>query len=294
MNSASRPADDPLLSGRAITRRMAALDPVADHEELTRLSLEVRNGDALFAHAAYTVAFARQVAIPSISRIVHRTGTGDLMKDVRRRNDHTLLFFGEMMRHGYSHPAGKAAIDRMEQIHARFGITDDDKLYTLASLAFESARVPENLGVEIFSDAELEAHFRFWRGVGLAMGLDVPETRETFLAWALAYEQRYAYTDGGRALVDQLFLDWRQRWFTGPLRRYSDGVLLAMMDAELRAAHRLPDPPGWATRVVPRALSAYARIQAARPHRLRRSWIDHFGGVHGQPLDIAGFGHRPG
>lgn len=292
MRFTSNPTDDRLLTRRALTRRMAALDPVDDHEELTRLSLEVRYGDALFAHAAYTVAFIRQVALPSIARIVYRTGTGDLMQNVRRRNDHTLLFFGEMLRNGYTHPAGKAAIDRMEQIHSRFGITDDDKLYTLASLALEADRITEHLGLDIFTPPEMEARFRFWRGVGQVMELQVPETRAELVGWTHAYEDGYAYTDGGRALVDQLFADWRERWFRGPLRRYSDDILLAILDEPLRTAHRLPHPPAWAIRAVPPLLRAYARLQALRPHRLRRSWVDHFGGIHGQPLQITDYGHQ--
>lgn len=281
------------MSGAAIRRRIAALDPVADNEEITHLSVEVRYGDAVFAHAAYTVAFARQVAVPSIARIVYRTGTGDLMHDVRSRNDDTLLFFGEIMRHGHASAHGRAIIDRMEQIHARFGITDADKLYTLGSLAFEGDRLAAHLGTDPFTEAERVARYHFWRGVGEYMGLDVPGTRETFLAWVRDYEHGFGYTDGGRKLVDQLFADWRARWFPGPARRWAEPVMLALMSAELREVHRLPAPPPSITRVLPRAADLYLRVQSARPHRPTRSWSDHFGARHPRPLDVATLGHRP-
>ena len=293
MSYASPLADRRLVSGRAIVRRMAALDPVRDNEEATHLSVEVLYGDAIFVHAAYTVAFARQVAIPSIARIVYRTGTGDMMRNVRRRNDDTLLFFGEMLSHGHASARGRAVIDRMEQIHARFGITDDDKLYTLASLALEADRILDHLGLSRFSAAEKLARYHFWRGVGVRMGLNVPPTPEQFLAWTLDYEQRYEYTDGGRALVDQLFVDWRERWFPGPLRRHGDAVLLLLLDERLRAAHRLPDPPARLTRLAPRVVQAYLAVQAIRPHRPGRSWVDHFAGDRARPLDFAHVGHRP-
>jgi hypothetical protein len=272
---------------------MAALDPVRDNEEATHLSVEVLYGDAIFVHAAYTVAFARQVAVPSISRIVYRTGTGDMMRNVRRRNDDTLLFFGEMLRNGHTSARGRAVIDQMEQIHARFGITHDDKLYTLASLALEADRILDHLGLARFTPNEKLARFLFWRGVGEYMGLTVPPTQEQLVAWTLDYERRYDYTTGGRELVDQLFIDWGQRWFPGPLRRYADSVLLLLLDEPLRAAHRLPAPPARLVRVAPRIVQAYLSLQAARPHRPERSWVDHFAGARMRPLDFTTVGHRP-
>jgi hypothetical protein len=278
--------------GRSIGRRIEDLDPVADNEEATHLSLEVRYGDAVFAHAAYTVAFARQVAIPSIARILYRSGTSDMMHDVRRRNDDTLLFFGEMLSHGHSSSYGRSVIDRMEQIHSRFGITDADKLYTLGSLAFEPDRVVEHLGLDVFTSNEREARYQFWRRVGEYMGLDVPGTRDLFLRWTHDYETRYSYTDGARAVVDQLFLDWRERWFPGCTRTVADGVLLTVFTDDLRAVHRLPTPSSVHRRVVPPAVGAYLAFQGVRPHRPRRSWSDHFGARHPRPLDVPTLGHR--
>jgi hypothetical protein len=273
-----------LAGGYAIARRIAALDPVRDNEEATHLSIEVRYGDAIFVHAAYTVAFARQVAVPSIARIVYRSGTGDMMRDVRRRNDDTLVFFGEMLRHGHSSARARAVIDRMEQIHARFGISDADKLYTLASLALEADRIVEHLGLRVFTPAEKLARFHFWRGVGEYMGLTVPPSPDRLLAWTRDYERaHYATTEGGRALVDQLFADWRERWFPGPLRRHGDAVLLLLFDEELRAVHRLLGPPARLVRAAPAVVRAYLALQGARPHRLDRSWADHFIGDRALP-----------
>ncbi|MGW5112734.1 oxygenase MpaB family protein [Nocardia sp. NPDC004123] len=284
-----------LISGRALARRLAALDPVRDNEEATRLSIEVRYGDAIFVHAAYTVAFARQVAIPSISRIVYRRGTGDMMHDVRRRNDDTLVFFGEMLRHGHSSARGRAAIDRMEAIHSRFGISDQDKLYTLASLALEADRILEHLGLAVFTDADRLARFHFWRGVGERMGLEVPDTRADLLAWTLDYEHaHYAYTEGGRALVDQLFEDWRQRWLPGPLRPLADNALLLVIEDPLRAVHRLPNPPAALQLIAPRIIDSYMTFQSVRPHRLDRSWVDHFRRGDAGPVDLDRIGYQPG
>lgn len=281
-----------LAGGRGLAAAIAALDPVRDNEAITHLSLGVRYGDAMFVHGAYTVAFARQVASPSIARIVYRTGTGDMMRNVRRRNDHTLVFFGEMIRHGHSSEAGRRVIDRMEEIHARFGITGEDKLFTLGSLIFEPVRILGELGLSVFTEVEDLAHYYFWRGVGEHMGLEVPPSRQEFLDWIDAYEQRLGFTEGGRALVDQLFLDWR-RWFPGPARRLAAPSLLLLMGRQLREVHRLPEPPAAVRRAGPRLVSAYLGLQGSRPHRTGRSWSDHFVDPHAGAVDIARYGHRP-
>ncbi|MDT8913001.1 oxygenase MpaB family protein [Amycolatopsis sp. PS_44_ISF1] len=287
------PGERGVRTAWSIRRRIADLDPVRDNEEVTRLSFGVLYADAFFVHAAYTVAFARQMSIPSISRVVHRRGTGDLVVDARRRNDHTLLFFGEMIRSGHSGEAGRAAIERMERIHSRFGITDEDKLYTLASLAFEPTRILDHLGLRLFTHAEKVAHYHFWRGVGEYMGLPVPTTAEAFRAWTLDYERRHsATTEGGCAVVAALFGDWRTRWFPGPLGRFADPALLLLLDRPLRRVHRLPDPPAWLDRRSGPLFAPYLALQGNRPHRMDRSWVEHFGGRRGAPLDLSRLGHR--
>lgn len=282
-----------LVSGRAIGRWIERLDPVADNEEAAHLSIEVRYGDAFFAHSAYLVAFARQMTIPSIARMLYRTGTGDMMHDVRRRNDDTLLFFGEMLRHGHSSEAGRAVIDRMEQIHSRYGITDEDKLYTLGSLAFEADRIVGHLGLDVFTDNERISRYHFWRGVGERMGLTVPDDRDKFLEWTLDYERTMAaHSDGGEQVVGKLFEDWHERWFSRLSRRWSDNILLAMYDEDLRAVHRLADPPALYKLLVPKFAGVYVKVQALRPHRPHRSWSDHFGARHTRPLDVSTLGIR--
>ncbi|UGT59553.1 hypothetical protein [Nocardia asteroides] len=124
------------------------------------------------------------------------------------------------------------------------------------------------------------------------MGLAVPDTAAAFLGWALEYERaHYGYTEGGRALVDQLFADWRARWFPGPAGAIGGGVLRLLMDDHLRAAHRLAAPPRPLTVIAPALLRGYLALQAARPHRPERSWVDHF--AEPGAIDIAAYGHRP-
>ncbi len=58
--------------GYALKRRIAALDPEEDHEEVARLTLEVLYGDPIGVHAGLLIGFSRQVAVPSIAHVIHR------------------------------------------------------------------------------------------------------------------------------------------------------------------------------------------------------------------------------
>ena len=57
--------------------------------------VEVRYGTPLFTHSIFSVAFARQAAVPSIAKVLYRGGKGGIITNTRKRNNDTLIFFGE-------------------------------------------------------------------------------------------------------------------------------------------------------------------------------------------------------
>lgn len=274
---------------------MAGLDPVADNERYTHLSAEVRYGDPVMTAALYTVAFCRQMAVPSIADVVHRGGRGPIMRTTRKRNDDTMVFFGEFLRHGYGSARGRAAIERLDQIHAPFPITNDQSLYTLSSLALEAHRIPALLGVALLTPAEKEANFRFWRGVGITMGLrDIPETRAAFAAWVAEYERaNWAYTPGGAAVARALIDDYAARWLPGPLRFLGRDFIMALCEDDLLDAHRLPRPAKSARALAGLALRGYALARAVLPDPADRSWSDHYGTAYGACPHLPEVGYHP-
>ena len=50
-------------------KRIAALDAEKDAHEIAHLAFEVRYGTPLFTHSIFSVAFARQAAVPSIAKV---------------------------------------------------------------------------------------------------------------------------------------------------------------------------------------------------------------------------------
>lgn len=258
-------------------REQASLDPEVEHERLVHLCFEVRLGAPLFVVALYTIAFARQMAVPSIARVVHRSGGGDILRETRARNDLTLNFFGRFMRHGHSSEAGRSAIAELNAIHARFPIEDHESLYTLSSLAFEPLRLGDQLGAALLAPEEEQAFYHFWAGVAQHMDRILPvPSRDEFWRWTLDYErERFAYTPGGRGVVDAMLDDFAAR-LPAPVRALGRQTLLAAMDDHLRSTHRLGDPRGGAHTLAAGAGRAFAAAKRVPPDPSDRSWADHF------------------
>jgi hypothetical protein len=275
-----------------IKRRIARMDPERDHEEIARLVIEVLYGDPISHHAAYQVGFARQMAVPSIARIVYRNGRGDNVLDAARRTDDTLTFFGEFFRHGHSSPEGRAAIARMERIHSRFPISADEKRYTMASMIFDVDRLGRHIGVDPLTPVMRQAHWRFWRGIAEQMALELPESYAEYFQWTLDYERNHwSYTDAGRAVVDAMFEDWETRWFPRA-RCLGRQVVLALMEPEHREVLHLEAPNRAIERLVLTNSRASLTLTAIRAFRLDRSRVQYFGRRHGPWPDLERVGHQ--
>jgi hypothetical protein len=280
--------------GYALQRRIAALDPEQDHEEVARLTLEVLHGDRIGVHAALLIGFSRQVAVPSIARVIYRGGGGDTLGDIARRIDDTLALFGAFLKWGPSSLEGRAAIARMERIHARFPITDEQKRYTLATLIFEPDRIGQRLGVDQLTAGQREAIWRFWCSVAEQMPLGgLPATSKELWRWTLDYErEHWRYTNDGRRVVETFFDDWTTRWFPRRARRLGRQVLLALMDEELRTALQLETPSKHLERLIRASARASSPLTLLRPYRNDRSWLDYFGRHHAGAPDFERMGHQ--
>ncbi|WP_405145658.1 DUF2236 domain-containing protein [Nocardia salmonicida] len=260
------------ISGAQVRRRIAALDPVRDADEIARLSLTVLHGHGALVYALFTVAFLKQVAVPTMARTLYRRGTGDIVCDTLRRNDDTIVFFGSLLEHGPDSAVGSAWIERLNEIHAHFPLRDQDSVYTLATLALDPHAITSDLGVRLFSEAEREAHWRFWRAVAVRQHLvDLPDERAELARWALAYEQReYAASDDGRAIARALIDAFGRRCLPWPVRSAAPRVIATFCPESLRRVHGLPEPDLATRSLVAAGLRAYAAIvdlQRVDPHR---------------------------
>jgi hypothetical protein len=288
---------DNWTTGRTLRGYVDSLDPIADDEEITAKVSNVLFADAYFAHSIYLVTFARQAAVPAIAKVLYRSGNGDIATDPRRRNNDTIIFFTEFYRRGYKSEEGRAAVQRMEEIHSRFLISDELKLYTLATVMLEPDRLARQFGHDPFSPVDREARWNFWCGIAHDMGLELPaDSREGFLQWMLDYEAaNYANTVDGRGCYEGLVEDWL-RWYPKwvPRREWlARQSLSGLLDPALREAMGVEAPTALIQAQVNLVATAYLKSTPYRVFRKNRTLINFFGKNRQTPQDLETVGHQP-
>lgn len=232
-------------------KRIEALDVETDFVEINHLAFEVRYGSKLFTHTLFSLAFVRQMAVPSIAEVVYAGGKGPSIRNTRKRNNDTLLFFGEFYRHGNS-PQGQKVAEQLNRIHARFPISNDQNLYTLATLMCEPIRMSYFLtGKNIFSAKETRALYLFWKMIAEMLNItDIPKDEHAMYQFYLDYEKKhFGNTEGGSKVVECLADEFAERWFPKFMHSYARKVYISLFDERLLSTFGLPKSP-WLIRTA--------------------------------------------
>jgi hypothetical protein len=275
---------------------LAQLNPSVDYDRMVHLTAEARFGWPPIAAAFYTITFARQVAVPSIATILWRGGGGPSITDVRKRNDDTLVLFGEIFRHGAATARGGATIDRLQEIHGRFPITQDDYRYTLCTIIDEPERTAKVVGYRTMTWAEDESRFRFWQAVGTRMGItDIPPSYAAALESSAAYERaHWAPTKAGRAVADAVIGDYVARYVPGALRPLATRGFHVLLGPELRQVHGYSEPSWLLQRLVLGGMRMFLRARRVLPDPPVRSVTASFGQEYGGACPhLADVGYMP-
>ncbi len=259
------PSAAAMVSSPAL-REIARLDPVADHERIVLLSC--RQDFPFDTTRALELALFRTFAVPTIGGLL--AATGEFEARAQRRYDDTDLLVSELMEHGYRSERGRRALARINALHGRFSIRNEDFLYVLATFVFVPIAWNQRFGWRRLTDAERTAWFCFWRGVGEGMGIrDIPMDLGAFDAFMQAHErEHYRRTEASTRVAlatRELFVRWAPR----PLRGMARRCIHALLDAPLRAAFGLPEPSRALRWLVPAALRARAWMLRGLPRRRR-------------------------
>jgi hypothetical protein len=247
-------------------REIRGLDPVADHQRIVHL--DVCYEFPFDTTRSLELALFRTFAVPSIAALLD--STGEFAQRAQKRYDDTDLLLSTIVEHGYESRAGTRAIRRMNQIHGRFEISNDDFLYVLSSFVYEPIRWNARFGWRRLIEAERLATFHFWREVGRRMAIrDIPERYDELERFNAAYERRhFRRTDTARR-VGLATRDMFLTWFPGLPKRLGAPAIYALMDEPLLEAFGFPRPSRRVRAAVQGALRARARAVALLPARRR-------------------------
>jgi hypothetical protein len=245
-------------------REIRRLDPLRDAERIVYL-------DTCFEFPfdltrSLELAFFRTFAVPSIAELLD--STGEFVERSRKRYDDTDLLISTFAEHGHSSRLGRAAIRRMNQIHGRFAIANEDFVYVLSTFVLEPFRWNERFGWRPALEVERLAQLHFWRAVGRLMNIDdIPETYDELERFNVEFERaRFGYTDAGRRVALAMI-----EMFVGKIpglpRSLGTRGICAVLDERLLVALDLPRPTPAERRAVEGALKLRARAVRLLPPR---------------------------
>lgn len=173
-------------------KHIQTLDPEKDAHQIVAVSSAFDFAQDM--EISLGLAFFRTFAVPSIARILDETKQFENFG--QKRYDDTALLLAEFLENGLDSDRGREAIRRMNQIHARYDIANDDFIYTLTTFIFEPIRWIDRYGWRPLVEKEKLAAFYMWRRVGQMMGIrELPETYEAMEKFNIDYERKtFRYT----------------------------------------------------------------------------------------------------
>lgn len=251
----------------AVVEEIRGLDPLKDHQRIAFLtSLHAFPWDTT---RSLELALFRAFAVAKGTALL--AGTGEFTTRTQKRYDDTVLILAEILEHGYDSPRGRAALRRMNQMHGRHQIPNDEFVYVLSTFVFEPIRWNGRFGWRPLLRGEKLASFYFWREIARRMAIrDVPDDYATLERYYDEFaREHYRYAPENRLLAvatRDLFLGW---YLPKPLWPLGRPFIHAMMDDHLLDAVGLPRPHPAIRRLVETAVRLRGRIVRRLPPRRR-------------------------
>jgi ER-bound oxygenase mpaB/B'/Rubber oxygenase, catalytic domain len=253
-------------------RRIQQLNPIQDNCEIYHLMTGYEFPWDMIR--SLEIALMRTFCIPSISKLLDKTG--EFRKRTQKRYDDTAILTVEIGKWGYDSERGRQAISRMNGIHGRFKISNEDFLYVLSTFIYDPIRWNARFGWRKMCEQETLSAFYFWREVGKRMHIqDIPETYVEFEQFNREYEQKYfCYAETNHRIAEatqNLFLSWYP-FLPGFLLK---PVINTLLDDTMLDALGLEKPPALLQTSVENILKLRSRIlRFFPPRQLSDFYID--------------------
>ncbi|WP_394612984.1 oxygenase MpaB family protein [Lentzea sp. JNUCC 0626] len=245
-------------------RRIASLDPVADHEEIMRISAGLEF--PWDYQKSLELALFRTYCVPTISGLLDRTG--EFERRPQKRYDDTAILMAELVEHGYDSARGREALRVVNRQHGRYDISNDDMLYVLSTFIYDPIEWISQYGWRPLTHVERQAAFHFYRAVGARMGIrDIPADYVEFRDFKAAYEAAHFVYAPSNGRIGQYTLDLFCSWYPSLARPVVSRAVIAMLDPLMVRAFGFTAPPSWVGRLGRRALRLRAFVVRRMPVR---------------------------
>ena len=199
---------------------------------------------------ALEFALLQSFAVPSISGLLDRTG--EFHNRTLKRYDDTAILIREVLSNGLDSDPARRAFARINDMHGRFRIANDDFLYVLSTFVFSPIDWLDRFGRRAMTDEEREDWFLYWREFGRRMGIaGLPADSVAFRCFAIEFEKKRLAQAASNRAVAQPTIDLLLHQFFVPPFLYPAGRAFVMALCSPRLVAALGYPRSL-TRVAPR------------------------------------------
>ncbi len=213
--------------GSRYQREIEGLESIQDHQRIVHLL-----GCYEFpwdVTRSLELALLRTFCAPAVSQLLDQTR--EFIDRPQKRYDDTDIIVSELIEYGYEHERGKAALKRMNQIHGRFEIANEDYLYVLSTFIYEPIRWIDRCGWRKLTESERLALFYFWSEIGRQMAIrEIPEDYASFEQYNQNYEEQNFVFQESNQRIARSTLEMMIGWFPFFIRPIVRTSMLAMLD----------------------------------------------------------------
>ena len=249
-----------------VLEEIQSLDPERDFARISYLS--ICYDFPADVTGALDLALLKGSCVPSISGL--QASTGEFVHRTQKRYDDTLLILAELLESGYDSERGRAAQRRMNRMHHRFPIANDDYLYILSTSVVEPIRFNARFGWRPYTENEKRAYFNLWVAIGYRMGIKaIPPTLAALERYHDEFErERFVFSPANHANAVAM-IDLFSGWYPAPVRPLVRAGIRALLADDVLDALGLPRPSARARRLTESLLDLRAGLQRLAPRRTR-------------------------
>ena len=251
-----------ILNNPAVAAEIASLDAQRDCQRIVYLLASHEFPFDLYRSlelALFHTYGARRVALLL-------DATKEFERRGQRRYDDTNILIGQFIEAGWDNERGSEAIKRMNAIHSRFNIPNEDFLFVLWTFIDFPIDWMQRYGWRRFTAHEERAWFNYWHRIGVLMGLEnIPNTRADFDRFVDAYEAEHMVpTDACRRVVDAT-IDIMRAWFPAPVRPLVMVAVRSLARPRLLAAAGYTRAPAFVRSLIDLALRTRGVVKRVFP-----------------------------
>ncbi len=233
--------------------QIEAMDAERDHEGIYRLTALL---ELPWEHRfGWNLAFYRPFAVPRLAKLLAHTG--QIQNQTLKRAHDTGLMMYELFENGLDHPRSREVLRRLNRMHHRWDIEQDDYRYILTTFAVVPTRFTDRYGWRPLIPVERTAIFRFYEELGKRMAISsIPGSYDAMVAYLDDYEAREVqHSSEGEQLTNQT-LPFLAARIPGPLKSRAPEIAGLFLDSRMRSALGLPTPRRTTVMALRSALAA--------------------------------------